>query len=139
MTFTTDLSSNSDHIISAVPSRAARLAYLEISPLFDPHWYLERYPDLAGTGVDPVEHFLDCGGSEGRHPHPLFHSDFYLERNPDVREAALNPLVHFLESGAAEGRDPNALFDTDWYFARYLSESSFVINGPRPLSAPSDK
>lgn len=115
-------------VVSGPPSRAAILALLAVSPLFDAAWYLERYPDLAGSGLDLVAHFLDFGGNEGRHPHPLFHSDFYLEMNPDVREIAENPLVHYLSRGAAEGRDPNPLFDTDWYVARYMRQSAYVIN-----------
>ncbi len=125
---TSDHSTSLHDLISGAPSRAARLAYLAASPLFDAQWYMDRYTDLAGSGLDLVEHFLDVGGLEGRHPHPLFHSDFYLEQNSDVRETASNPLVHYLERGAAEGRNPNPLFDTDWYVARYLRKSSYVIN-----------
>ncbi|RYB02177.1 rhamnan synthesis F family protein [Lichenibacterium ramalinae] len=125
---TSDLSSPLRDLISGTPSRAARLAYLAASPLFDARWYLEQYPDLAGSGVDAVEHFLDCGGFEGRYPHPLFHSDFYLEQNPDVRGTTSNPLIHYLERGAAEGRDPNPLFDTDWYVARYMRQAPYATN-----------
>ena len=28
------------------------------SGLFKPSWYLERYPDLAAAGVDPLDHYL---------------------------------------------------------------------------------
>jgi hypothetical protein len=69
-------------------------------PLFDPNFYLERYPDVERSGLDPLVHFLRFGGLEGRQPHPHFDSGFYLANNPDVVAEKLNPLVHFLEHGA---------------------------------------
>ncbi len=33
---------------------------------FDPAGYLKANPDVAAAGVDPVEHFLRHGRSEGR-------------------------------------------------------------------------
>lgn len=35
---------------------------------FDAEWYLRRYLDIAKAGVDPLEHYLDYGIKEGRHP-----------------------------------------------------------------------
>src|SRR5580698_3738927 len=37
-------------------------------PLFDPTWYLEKYPDVRDAGIDPFLHFLQDGGKEGRSP-----------------------------------------------------------------------
>ena len=34
-------------------------------PLFDTDWYLERYPEVRGAGVNPLQHFLDVGGRTG--------------------------------------------------------------------------
>ena len=80
--------------------------YREIasSALFDPRWYLETYPDVARAGVDPVEHYLRTGSSEGRNPGPHFSTGDYLRANPDVRIAGVNPLLHFLQHGAREKR-----------------------------------
>jgi hypothetical protein len=82
--------------------RNARL--LASSKLFDRDWYLDQYPDLRETGVDPVLHYLEHGASEGKNPSPLFDSDAYMQQNPDVRSAGINPLVHYLMHGAREGR-----------------------------------
>ena len=39
--------------------------------LFDAAWYLDRHPDVAAAGLDPLEHYATCGWLEGRSPHPL--------------------------------------------------------------------
>ncbi|SLN68916.1 hypothetical protein [Roseisalinus antarcticus] len=36
--------------------------------LFDPKWYVQEYPDIAETGVDPARHYLRAGWREGRLP-----------------------------------------------------------------------
>jgi glycosyltransferase involved in cell wall biosynthesis len=88
------------------------------SRLFDREWYLQRNPDVAVSGVDPLTHYIRKGAAEGRDPHPLFDSDWYLQRNPDVAASGVNPLTHYIKKGAAEGRDPHPLFDSDWYLRR---------------------
>ncbi|MEE4376788.1 MAG: hypothetical protein V2J55_04645, partial [Candidatus Competibacteraceae bacterium] len=85
------------------------------SGIFDNDWYLEKNPDVATTGANPLAHYLSSGAAEGRDPNPLFDGDWYLKQNPDVAATGINPLAHYLSSGATEGRDPNPLFDGDWY------------------------
>jgi len=84
-------------------------------PLFDPAFYLRKYPDVAAAGVNPLCHYLKHGAAELRQPHPLFDPGFYLDRNPDVRRAGVNPLVHYVLHGAAEDRKPHPLFDPSHY------------------------
>ena len=36
--------------------------------LVDGRWYLERYKDVADSGMDPTEHYLLFGAHEGRQP-----------------------------------------------------------------------
>lgn len=74
------------------------------STLFDAAWYLSNNPDVAKSGEDPVVHYLQYGGREGRDPSENFSSTRYLEENADVRKAGMNPLVHYLRHGAREGR-----------------------------------
>lgn len=38
---------------------------------FDPDWYLQQYPDVAASCIDPLEHFKRHGQFEGRLPHQL--------------------------------------------------------------------
>jgi hypothetical protein len=77
--------------------------------LFDPAWYLARYPAVAASGANPLLHYLEHGGFEGLDPNPHFDSRWYLATNPDVAASGLNPLVHFVRYGAREGRNPSRL------------------------------
>jgi hypothetical protein len=85
---------------------------------FSETFYLSRNPDLPGTGVEPLEHYLKEGWKKTRSPHPLFNVRWYLERNDDVRAAGVEPLGHYLEYGWKEGRSPHPLFDAKWYLSR---------------------
>ena len=71
----------------------------------DPTWYLATYPDIAGAGLDPIEHYLAYGAAENRNPSPHFDTAAYLLANPDVARSGVNPLVHFILHGQAEGRN----------------------------------
>jgi len=71
----------------------------------DPVWYRATYPDIAGAGLDPIEHYLAYGAAENRNPSPYFETAAYLLANPDVARSGVNPLVHFILYGQAEGRN----------------------------------
>lgn len=77
---------------------------LNSDPLFDKDWYLERYPDVASTQVDPLQHFIDHGAAELRDPGPNFSTSGYLIKNPDVARAGVNALIHYIRYGRDEGR-----------------------------------
>lgn len=74
------------------------------SGLFDEAWYLEKYPDVRESGMDPLEHYLQNGARRGLDPSPAFSTKKYLLRYPDVRDAGMNPLAHYVDYGRAEGR-----------------------------------
>jgi GT2 family glycosyltransferase len=76
--------------------RRANIKLIAASGLFDSDWYLEQYPDVRASGIDPLVHYLDYGANEDRDPNPLFDTDGYLNRYPAVRAAGANPLVHYL-------------------------------------------
>lgn len=83
----------------------ARQAYdIRRSGLFDIGWYLERYPDVAEAGIDPVVHYVRFGAKEGRDPAPWFSTSAYLQANPDVAASGVNPFYHYIRHGVAEGR-----------------------------------
>jgi hypothetical protein len=65
---------------------------------------LERYPDVADSGLDPAHHYLEHGWREGRNPGPAFSTRKYLKTYKDVAERGVNPLLHFIEFGQWEGR-----------------------------------
>ncbi len=120
---------------------------LRDSPLFDCSFYLERSPGGPKAGIDPLRHYLNLGGFEGRDPHPLFDSDWYLQQNPDVANSGANPLIHYLRQGWKEGRAPHALFDPAFYqegypdmakagidpLQHYLNLGGFEGRDPHPL------
>ena len=104
------------------------------SELFDPQWYLEKYPDVREAGAAPLEHFFRHGGQEGRKPGPRFDTRWYVQHAPDLQQSGMNPLVHFLVFGEARGISlpsdnevalherpdiltvlASPLFDADWY------------------------
>lgn len=84
--------------------RRRHLELIRDSGLFDPDWYRATYPDVAGSGMDPAEHFLLHGAREQRDPGPHFDVAHYLHLYPDIRDRGLNPLVHYVMSGRAEQR-----------------------------------
>ncbi len=76
------------------------------SLLFDPTWYLAQNADVAAARLDPVQHYLDNGSTEGRDPNPFFSTSFYCENNADVAASGMNPFLHYVLYGAREGRAP---------------------------------
>lgn len=77
-----------------------------IYPFFDGIAYLAANPDIAATGIAPIDHFLLYGWREGRSPSVIFDLTYYLDTNPDVAATETNPLVHYILAGKAEGRLP---------------------------------
>ena len=91
--------------LAPLVSTSARQAYdIRRSGLFDTGWYLERYPDVAESGIDPVVHYVRFGAKEGRDPAPWFSTSAYLQANPDVAASGVNPFYHYIRHGVAEGR-----------------------------------
>lgn len=76
------------------------------SGLFDEAWYLETYPDVAKSQVNPIEHYLKAGAYEGRNPSETFDTTWYLIYYRDVTESGLNPLIHYIRYGQKENRAP---------------------------------
>ncbi|MEO1043421.1 MAG: hypothetical protein AAFX52_14155 [Pseudomonadota bacterium] len=89
-----------DHATAPIPDSVRQ----RLETAFDEVFYLKRNPDVVGSGVEPLDHFLANGWKEGRDPSPHFSTAYYLSRNPDVAGSGTNPFLHYLESGEAEGR-----------------------------------
>ncbi len=121
------------HLLTALWHRLTSPTYrrLEKSGLFDPDYYLKKYPDVAASGADPLTHYLRRGSAELRQPGPLFDGIYYLHQVPSVDEQRENPLLHFLEIGRYSGIRPNPLIDPE-YYARTHPE--FASSCPDPLS-----
>ena len=74
------------------------------SEWFDASWYLEHYPDVAISGIDPFVQYLEYGAGEGRDPGPRFNTLYYLGTYADVLQSGMNPLLHFIRHGQEEKR-----------------------------------
>lgn len=117
------------------------------SPLFSAEYYLKQNPDVAATGMQPIEHFSHYGWRELRRPHPLFDTAWYLQAYPEVLSADINPLLHYLRRGEREDRRPNPVFDSRWYLAvntdvamagvdplaHYITDGAAEQRNPHPL------
>ena len=42
--------------------------------------YRQAYPDVEGSGLDPIGHYLTIGAREGRNPAPLFDTAYYARQ-----------------------------------------------------------
>ena len=76
------------------------------SGLFDADWYLSRYPDVAASGIDPLEHYCRYGWRKGRDPNRTFSTSLYVIRHPEAAKDD-NPLARYAR-GRARGHDAGA-------------------------------
>jgi len=72
------------------------------SGLFDPEWYLATYPDLSGSGISPLRHFVRHGAMEGRNPSANFDCSEYRRNHPEAELQHVNPLAHAIRTGALD-------------------------------------
>ena len=84
-------------------SDASQRDLIASSSLFDAHWYLKQYSDVAAAKFDPALHYLRHGASEGRDPSALFSTRAYLDLYPSVAQSRINPLVHYERDGRKRG------------------------------------
>jgi GT2 family glycosyltransferase/glycosyltransferase involved in cell wall biosynthesis len=80
------------------------LLLIQSSGLFDRSWYLNEYPDVKESGMDPVFHYVKFGSKENRNPSRDFHTKWYLQNYPDVAKSGINPLEHYILHGRDEFR-----------------------------------
>ena len=121
-------------------------------PDFDPAFYIQRYPDVMASGMDPFVHYVKHGKYEGRETecsrneveaisdvismddYDIIRSGFdkryYIATYKDVAEAGIDPVGHYLVTGWLEGRNPSATFDTRFYLSRY---SDVALSGTNPF------
>ena len=75
-----------------------------VKAAFDADFYLEQYPEVAASGVDPFEHYMRFGWKEGRDPSPAFSTGYYLQRNSEIAKVGMNPFLHWVLHGIREKR-----------------------------------
>lgn len=119
-------------------------ALFERSELFDARDYLQMYPDVAASGMEPAEHYVLHGAAELRNPSRRFDAAKYADENPEARES---PLKHYLIEGRRHGCLPcsvvdpvtsaiasRGIFDCAYYLERYPEvRNSLAVQdmGPR--------
>jgi ubiquinone/menaquinone biosynthesis C-methylase UbiE len=99
------------------------------SGLFDADWYLTTYPDVAAAGLDPIDHYLNHGASEGRNPGPGFDTIWYLSENHYVRAAGVNPLLHYIQYGRHSETAPVPLNEGQRFESFSRAVRSGMLNG----------
>lgn len=73
------------------------------SGLFDPPYYLARYPDVAAAGIAPLEHYLAYGADENRQPGERFDPVLYAQQCVRDGLEPGNCVRHYLTAGRALG------------------------------------
>lgn len=87
-------------------------ASLDYAPVFDPAYYLAKYPDLKSVCGDDVNkalsHFVNYGMKEGRQGSAEFEVNAYKAKYKDLRDAFGDNLpkyyMHYILAGKSEGR-----------------------------------
>ncbi len=74
---------------------------IHASGLFDRQWFLARYPQVAGSGYDPVSYYAFVGWRLDHDPSAHFRSTWY--RNTYMDGAEANPLLHYIRHGHSHG------------------------------------
>ncbi len=92
------------------------LASHPLLPLvFDGAWYLARYPDVLGAGIDPLEHLLGSGLTEMRDPGPFVHLRYLATQRPELAGDGHALFADLLTSGLAHGVRTSPFVDLAWY------------------------
>jgi len=101
--------------------------YYRPGVVFDPAFYLRKYPDVAAAGVNPWLHYLRNGAVEDRKPHPLFDPKYYRASCKGGIPDGVNPLMHFLGAGAGAA-SPHPLFDCRAYLEAHSEVAELGLN-----------
>lgn len=86
---------------------------VDYSPVYDYYYYVDKYSDVKDTfgndDMSVLQHFVQCGMSEGRQGNASFNVYAYRERYADLREIYGSDMkqyyLHYLSYGIYEGRD----------------------------------
>lgn len=95
---------------------------LKAAGLVDEAWYRREYPDVAESGIDPVQDFLTPPHPWLRLPNPDFVPREYAAVNFDVKASGLPWAVHYARDGMREGRSVSTLENYERPFPREAAE-----------------
>ena len=121
--------------------------------LWDAEYYLRENPDIAETGLTPLEHYMSKGWLENRNPSEGLRTNVYLRVNPDCRLLGVSPLEHYYVCSRkrkvfrsyGELRDYlsrngvlilkiSPRFDPEYYTERCRRKHGFLPDGFEPYS-----
>lgn len=91
------------------------------SGLFDAEYYVAKYSDVRQSGMDPLQHYLDHGAGEGRHPNAFFNPGFYNTRNPEAAGQGVVPLVSYIQGQWRKLLPTDPGFNPARYWLAYLA------------------
>jgi hypothetical protein len=90
---------------------------------FDREFYLNQYPDVAAAGIDPLQHYLNRGRSEGRAPSRIALMSVARQRKP--MNVGSDPL-RLSDLCDPHHEEPGPRF----------SDEAFLVRCSRPVSIP---
>ncbi|GJD34080.1 D-inositol-3-phosphate glycosyltransferase [Methylobacterium aerolatum] len=96
---------------------ASAYGLVRLSGLFDDAYYLDRYPDIAAVGMNPLLHYLVAGDAEGRQASFYFDPEAYSAST--LVRPECNRLVHYIRVGSAARASTSLHFDGAWYAETY--------------------
>ena len=107
--------------------------------LFDTHYYLEMYPNVAaavakGDFATAYDHYIEFGQYEGYSPSPYWDESYYLLKNPDVAAAVKagtvsSGFMHYYLYGQYENRGGLLYFNTNYYLQNNPDVVSAIAAG----------
>ncbi|KAB8123604.1 hypothetical protein D3W54_04595 [Komagataeibacter medellinensis] len=89
---------SADLLLTLTPAEQQDLNLIRESGQFDAEFYLATNQDIAGSGYEPLVHYVKYGFREGRRPNRNFHPALYVTQHPDAAAENRNPFIHFLQA-----------------------------------------
>ncbi|MDD2643221.1 MAG: glycosyltransferase family 2 protein [Methanobacteriaceae archaeon] len=96
--------------------------------LFNEEFYIEKYPNIKNSGINPLLHYLFYGYKEHKIPALNFDSNIYLDKYPSVKQLNINPLVHYVMYGKKEGKKSFLSPALNFYNKLFEINSLFLNN-----------
>ncbi len=107
--------------------------------LFDEHYYLKIYPNVAvavanGEFATGYDHYIEYGQYEGYSPSPYWDEAWYLKENPDVAAAVKagtvsSGFMQYYLYGQYENRGGLLYFNTSYYLKNNPDVAAAIIAG----------
>ena len=120
---------------------------LDPAPWFSTSFYLQTYPDVAASGLNPFYHYVEHGREEGRSVAPAEPAEndrsweidiirtaldegFYAQqlRGIGVDASGTDLVLHYWREGAALGLDPTPDFSTSHYLTAHADVAAAGVN-----------